>query len=197
MYEDFCAACTYMGENVDCGKYWCEVKGEDRLACDPKCYRFCEAYRRSNSARENMYNNSKNSGSSCYLTTIMCVILNYKDDNYYLNTLRSFRDNVMKKDPKYFPLLITYDTIGPIISYELMKDKDKKEIATAFFNNYITKSVLAIEENKPNTAINIYKAMTYELAKKYHLNIDLLSPPKLDDIDMNSLGHAKVKERSI
>ena len=189
MYEDFCAACTYMGENVDCGKYWCEVKGEDRLACDPKCYRFCEAYGRSNNARENMYIISKNSGSSCYLTTIMCVILNYKDDNYYLNTLRSFRDNVMKKDPKYFPLLITYDTIGPIISYELMKDKDKKEIATAFFNNYITKSVMAIEENKYETAINIYKAMTYELAIKYHLNLDLITPPKLDDIDIKSLGH--------
>ena len=150
-YEAYCAACTYMGERADYnGKYYCENKGEDRLACDPKCYSFCEAYSRSNYARGNMYDNSLNhSGSSgCYLTTIMCKLLGYPDNNYYLNTLRNFRDNVMKTNPKYIPLLLTYDFVGPMISYELEKDPNGKEISKVFFDKYITKSVEAIEEKK-------------------------------------------------
>lgn len=191
MYEAYCAACTYMGETVDCGEYWCEIKGEDRKASDPKCSSFCEAYRRSNSARENMYNNSNASGG-CYLTTIMCTILNYPDNNYYLNTLRKFRDNYMKQNPKYYPLLLMYDTIGPMISYELAKDIHNKEIAATFFNNYIIKSVAAIEENKYDTAINIYKAMTETLANNYHINIFLITPEK--SIDINTLGHGKTRK---
>lgn len=189
-YEAYCAACTYMSENLDCGEYWCEKKGENRKASDPKCSSFCEAYRRSDGARGNMYDNS-NSSSGCYLTTIMCQILKYPDDNYYLNTLRQFRDNVMKQNPKYYPLLFMYDTIGPIISYQISIDSQRKEIANTFFNNYITKSVSAIEENKYETAINIYKAMTEELANKYHLNINLITPHRLEDIDLTTLGHAR------
>jgi len=190
-YEAYCAACTYMGETADCGKYWCEKKGEDRKANDPKCSSFCEAYGRSNSARENMYNNSNSSG--CYLTTIMCKLLNYPDDNYYLNTLREFRDNVMKTNPKYFPLLLMYDFVGPMISYELEKDPNGKAIAMTFFSNYITKSVAAIEEGKNETAINIYKAMTKGLANNYHINTDLITP-EVTTININTLGHGKVRK---
>ena len=48
-YEDFCAACTYLGENADYdGKYYCDRKGKRVYACDPKCYNMIEAYSRSN-----------------------------------------------------------------------------------------------------------------------------------------------------
>lgn len=192
-YEAYCAACTYMKDRSDyTGKYHCERKGNDRYACDPKCDSFCEAYSRSSYARENMYNNSLNhsESSGCYLTTIMCKILNYPDNNYYLNTLRNFRDNYMKKNPKYIPLLLTYDYIGPIISYELDRDKNNKEIATVFFSQYITKSVSAIEEEKYETAINVYKAMTHALAEKYNINTKIITPEK---INYNTLGHAKIR----
>ena len=192
-YEAYCAACTYMGDKVDCGKYWCSVKGEDRYANDPRCYNFCEAYGRSNSARENMYYISANSNSSCYITTIMCNLLGYDDNNYYLNKLRLFRDNVMQKNPNYLPMLLTYDIIGPIISQKLANDKFGKEIATTYFNKYITKSVLAIEEEKYQEAINIYKAMTDTLANHYGINTTIISPD-LSTIDTNYLGHGKIKK---
>ena len=38
------------------------------------------------------------------------------------------------------------------------------------FNNYISKAVTAIEENKINEATNIYVAMTNILAEKYNIN---------------------------
>jgi len=191
--ESYCCACTYMSEEVDCGKYWCSKKGEDRYASDARCSNFCEAYSRSNYSRQNMYDISKNAGSSCYLTTIICKLLGYKDDNYYLNKLRYFRDNVMKKNGKYIPLLITYDVIGPMISTKLASDKYGKEIAKVYFEKYITKSVEAIEAEKYQNAINIYTAMTDSLAERYGINTTFIKP-NIKDIDMKNLGHARVKK---
>lgn len=42
--EAFCASCTELSETLDCGKYYCYMKGEDIYACDPKCRNWCEAY---------------------------------------------------------------------------------------------------------------------------------------------------------
>lgn len=195
-YEDYCAACTYLGESADYnGAYYCDRKGERRLACDAKCYSFCEAYRRSNYSRENMYDNSRSHQSSgCYLTTIMCEILNYSDDNYYLQTLRGFRDNVMKKDCKYFPLLITYDVVGPVIANSLRNDPNREEIAKVFFNNYVERAVLSIEEGKKDMAINVYVAMTKELADYYDCPININNIDICEE-DINSLGHGRIKQR--
>ena len=102
--ESYCCACTYMSEREDCGKYWCSEQREDRYANDAKCRSFCEAYGRSNYSRQNMYNISADaSNSGCYLTTMMCQLLGYDDNNYYLNNLSYFRDNVMKKVVNIFP----------------------------------------------------------------------------------------------
>ena len=192
-YEDYCAACTHLGESADYnGKYWCSRKGEDHYACDPKCYSFCEAYGRSNSARANMYENSRNhsGGSGCYLTTIMCEILGYPDNNYYLQTLRNFRDKTMKLNIKYIPLLLTYDIVGPIIADKLNKDPEKEIIAQIFFNKYIIPSVNAINEEKTETAINTYVAMTNALAEKYNINTNIIMP-NISEEDYPLLGHGK------
>ena len=193
-YEDYCAACTHLGENADYnGNYSCSKRGISINANAAKCDSFCEAYRRSNYARENMYKNSQShSSSGCYLTTIMCQILKYPDNNFYLNVLRGFRDNIMQKDQKYLPLLMMYDYAGPMIAYELSKDHDRFEIANSFFNIYITKAVLAIGEQKFETAVNIYKSMTEELGKRYNISINLVTPKTTTD-DITTLGHGKRK----
>ena len=195
--EQYCASCTYLGESADYnGEYYCDRKGERHRACDPKCYSWCEAYSRSNSARENMYDNSRShSSSGCYITTIMCHILGMTDDNYYLQTLRNFRDNVLKKDEKHFPLLIQYDKIGPFIAASLENDKYGKEISESLFTNYIQKTVAAIEEGKPNTAINIYVAMTNSLIERYQPDADILVIDENEPIDMELLGHARTRKK--
>lgn len=195
-YEDYCAACTYMGESADYnGKYYCSQKGECRYACDSKCYNFCEAYSRSNYSRSNMLDNSKNHmNSGCYLTTIMCKLLGYPDNNYYLNTLREFRKNIMQKDPNYFSLLLTYDVVGPVISKKIETDPNNKIMAITLFNNYIEKAVRAIEEGKNETAINIYKAMTTSLADRYKIMIPLIEVDS--NINPQELGHGYTRGRT-
>lgn len=196
--EAYCAACTYLGDDCDSyGKYYCEKKGEDHYATDGKCYSFCEAYSRSNSTRQNMYDNSYGHQGSggCYLTTIMCKILGYEDNNYYLNTLRRFRDNTMKENPEYVPLLVTYDIVGPTIAYELFHDKNREIIAKAFFDRYITKAVTAIEEDKEKEAINIYRSMTETLAEQYVIKTHTIDISNYQ-YDKETLGHARVRKLS-
>ena len=196
-YYSYCAACTYMSEEPNySGKYWCSVKGEDRYASDSKCYEFIEAYSRSSSTISNMIDNSQGHMSSgCYLTTAMCEILGYPDNNYYLNTLRKFRDEVMKKNPNYILMLITYDQIGPMIAYNLSKDKDRLSIAMTLFSRFIVPSCDAIEDEKYTAAISSYLAMTTELAKKYNIDINMVEP-HIDNLNMEFLGHARTKRIS-
>ena len=195
--ENYCAACTYLGEKTDyTGKYYCEKKGDYYYATDPKCSRFCEAYSRRNSARENMYDNSEshlNNSKRCYLTTIMCKLIGYEDNNYYLNTLRKFRDTFMKTNSEYQQLLAIYDIIGPQVSQKLESDPNGKEIANTFFNKYISNATMAIEANKNQSAINIYVAMTHALAEKYQIQIPDSKEINIDEIDKTTLGHGKVR----
>ena len=191
-YESYCAACTYLNEEYSYRGYWCERKGEYHFANDAKCRDFCEAYKRRDSSRENMYDNSSNSNSGCYITTIICNILHFSDDNYYLNTLRKFRDNIMKPDPKYLPLLLTYDIIGPEIANKLKKDKKSEEVAIHYFDNYIIPAVDAIEYGKENLAIELYKKMTYALANRYNIDVTLINIDTTN-LDTKYLGHGKVK----
>lgn len=193
--ESFCAACTYLDEcsNYD-GKYFCERKGEYLYACDAKCYNFCEAYSRSNSSRENMYENSRSHISSgCYITTIMCKLLGMNDNNYYLQTLRNFR-NRMKTNINDLPLLVLYDQIGPMIAEAIENDENGEQIAYTLFKRYIVPAVSAIEESQDNTAKDIYIAMTYALGERYNIDTQIVIPDK-NDIDYEALGHGKVRIR--
>lgn len=132
--------------------------------------------------------------SNCYLTTAMCSILKFDDNCKYLNTLRTFRDNYMKHEPMYLPLLIEYDVVGPLISNNLNNDINKTEIATKMLNHYIIPAVICIEAQDYDQAIDIYTTMTKNLVNYY--NIPFIQIPKLneDTIDMSTLGKARVRE---
>ena len=195
--ENYCASCRELSENLDCGQYYCFMKGKDVYASDPKCNYWGEAYSRSDTARENMYSNSRSSqsGGGCYITTAMCKILNYEDDNYYLQMLRTFRDETLKKDMKYLTTLLTYDIIGPQIAYHLYQDPYNKNISNTLVTNYIKKAVEAIEKNKTEEAIQIYMGMTHLLVKRYNLDLQTIDTTKINinEININNLGHGRTR----
>ena len=175
-YESYCAACTYMNENEYYGKYFCTTKGEWRKASDPKCYYFCEASMRSNGARENMYYYS----SRYYITTAILNIVRALDNNYQIKVIGDFIENTLRKDMQYFPLLVAYEIVGPQIANALKEDKDKIRIATTMYYTYIKPTVEAIENNETENAVNIYKKMTLELAKRYNINTNITLPNPMD-----------------
>ena len=100
----------------------------------------------------------------------------------------------MRYDPNYLHCLITYDIIGPMIAYQLSIDKEKEVLAATLFEHYIIKAVSAIEEEKYDSAVNIYKAMTEELANRYHFNLNIVHTPK--DINYEILGHGRILKKN-
>lgn len=196
----YCGECTYLDlETGDIyGKFYCEKKYERHLATDIECGRFCRAYSRDNSSIQNAYNYSKDKTSSgCYLTTMMCNILDMPDNNMYLQTIRDFRNNYLQKNEEYKDLLVEYDIIGPKIAEALNNDPLKKVIAKKYFNFYINPITNLIKTNLYTAAINIYKQMTNSLKDLYSLDNISLSTLEIDNADINESGHGIYKTKKI
>lgn len=109
------------------------------------------------------------SNSTCYLTTAVCDILGYKDNCYYLNSLRNIRDSYMAKEVDCYDLLKEYKEIGPKIVENLYNDPDKEQIAQIMLNHYIKPAIETFENNKDD-AVDIYIEMTNNLIDKYDIN---------------------------
>ena len=171
-FESYCASCTYMNENQHYGKYYCTRKGEWRKASDPKCYSYCQAYSRSDGGRRNMYEYS----SRYYITTAILSILNAIDNNHQIEALGEFIEGTLRTDLKYLPLLYAYEIIGPQIATELKEDKNKTQVAANMFYQYIKPTIKLIEQKETDAAVNLYKTMTLELAKRYHINTNIILP---------------------
>ena len=195
-----CAECTYLEINNGnyTGAFWCDRKLERHLATDIACGSFCKAYSRNTTSIKNAveYSNNHNS-SGCYLTTILCSILKLPDDNYYLETMRNFRKEILQKDEKYKPLLVEYDIIGPKIAEALNNDPQKQEFAEKYFNSYISTIIYNIENKKYNNAVIAYERMTNSLKEFYGLDEFSISTLEIENADIEKSGHGKYMQKKI
>ena len=134
----------------------------------------CNHYRKRNSS----------SPSNCYITTIVCNRLGNDDNCDVLNTLRDFRGNVLQKDKKYEKILFEYDTVGPIISNNLMKEDIS--IIDKIYNSFLRPIVGLIKLHQYDNAIKRYTNMTRSLEEYYGIDYDL----EIDkDYDYKKGGH--------
>ena len=190
-----CSECTYLdlSSGNGSGAFWCEKKLERHLATDIECSRFCRAYNRNSSSIKNAieYSNNHNSSSGCYLTTMLCNIFNLPDNNYYLETMRKFRNEVLQKDEKYRHLLVEYDIIGPKIADALNNDPQKEIIANKYFYSYISEIIHNIENKKYYNAVFIYERMTNSLKDFYGLNTINVTTLEIENADIEKSGHGK------
>lgn len=195
-----CAECTYLNlnEERDYGKYLCEKKYEPHLATDPSCGSYCPDYNRDRYTINNAIDNSKSHTSGgCYLTTILCNILGLPDNNEYLETMRSFRDNVLQKDEKYKSLLVEYDIIGPKIAEAIKNDPLQQKVAKLFFERDIVPITNLIKSNKDEEAINAYYLMTSTLSNFYGINKFNISIKQIDNYDIKQAGHGRYIQNKI
>lgn len=189
-----CAECTYLDisdGNYE-GRFWCEKKCERHLATDIECYSFCRAYNRYDSSIRNAieFSNSHNSGG-CFLTTMLCNILKMPDNNYYLETMRGFRNNILQKNPQYKKILVNYDIIGPKIAKALNNDPLKDKIAKIHFDKYIVEIVKLIVDKKYEDAVNLYIEMTNNLKNFYGISTEEVTMEIVNNADIEKSGHGK------
>ena len=176
------------GEN----KYFCDYKYEYVDEYDT-CYKHPDNY--PSDDVDDSIDDTTSEVSFCYITTASCSILGMKDDNVYLNTLRDFRNNVMKKDKKYHKMLVLYDIVGPKISKSLLNDNDKLELANGIMNK-IKSAVDSIKNNDYDEAVNKYYNMTRGLADYYGIEVPEISDDIVNSIVIEMAGTGKVYKKS-
>lgn len=191
-----CVECTYLDLSTgDCyGEYFCEKKYERHSPIDPTCGSFTRAYSRSSSEINNAkdFYNSKNS-SSCYITTMICHCLCVSDSNYFLNTLRKFRDNYLVNNEEYREVLVEYDIVGPMIAKSIAEDRQNKFIAARMFYNYINPIVSLINDGMYKDAISLYKLMTNILKQLYNIDYKLTNDQIMNS-NLKESGHGVYKK---
>lgn len=200
---DYCADCTYCNPSDykgSCnGLFYCEERCDYVFGNNPKCGDFCRAYSRSDYEIKDMIKKGEqersSSNSSCYLTTIISIILGYGDKGYALEKLRSFRNNILQKDNRYKRLLVEYDFIGPLIAREIAKYENKELLAKNFYDNFIKKILVELEHGNYDKAVDIYVGMTYGLQVCFGLAGISIDPSVINDQDITKAGHGKVLVR--
>lgn len=171
----------------NCNKYWKRPFGYDS---DTK---FAIQYSKSYKAQ------LSNQSSNCYITTLLVHILNMPDDCEEMRLLRKLR-SYMQKTPKYYPLIKSYDIVGPFIAKELVLNEkyDPNELfkfvrATAKYTGKALKyeQMGDIEKAKReyDRAVMIYKELYMALFKLY--NIDMtVADDLVDNYQINNKsGH--------
>ncbi|MFG6443359.1 CFI-box-CTERM domain-containing protein [Roseateles sp. LKC17W] len=96
--------------------------------------------------------------SGCYITTAVCKINGLPDDCLELETLRSFRDDVLMHTREGRALVARYYEIAPGIAAGL---HDSDQVASVW--RTVQECVTAISEARHQDAIQMYQAMTARL----------------------------------
>lgn len=157
-----CKDCALIDPNdTKWGDWYCKAKG---WYVDPGSTSCSNDFRKSKEAEK----------SDCYLTTAMCKVLGKEDDCEELETLRSFRDNYMKKDKNYQTMLEDYRIVGPYLSGKIMKDENKENIANVMNDFYIKSAISYINEQEYEEAVEIYLNMTLDLMDNYNIDQNVL-----------------------
>lgn len=162
---------------LDRSKAWCSVRREYYDPNDSACSNHFE--------NDDTKNPPINEG--CYLTTIVCEILEYEDDCSILTSLREFRETTLKQNEEYHDLLCEYDIVGPVIAEAIRSSLKPKVLSQFLLTNYIEPTVKCIELDKTDLAVSIYTYMVEELKK-------LCGIPKIEyDRSLNPTGKGYIK----
>lgn len=148
------------------GDYTCIKDPNNKKKIDEDHYR---RYCRDWSYRDCSIYKYESSSGGCFITTVLCNVLGLPDNHETLNTLRSFRDNVLKKDKSYKEILMIYDGIGPYVAEALFNDENRKEKALELYENSIKPIIEEVKNKKYDRAIKHYLYMTLYLISEYNL----------------------------
>lgn len=184
-----CADCLHLNlGDTKWGEYYCTSCNKYRKATD-HCSDFLDR-------EEALKKASKSSGdgyqrAGCYITTIICEILGYPDDCEVLQVLRGFRENVLKMNPTYLPILYEYDQVGPVIAEALRMDAQNKRLAMELLQAFLIPCTLAIKAGRYDEAIAIYTNMVNVLKSRFGL-VDTVVDYSIE-IPFEDLGKARCR----
>ncbi|MEM9903573.1 MAG: DUF4157 domain-containing protein [Cyanobacteria bacterium P01_D01_bin.44] len=108
----------------------------------------------------------KKADKKCYITTACMRSMNKPDDCDELQTLRRFRDEYIRKQPKGDEMINAYYEHAPRIVARINSSDDEEEIYLRLYG-YITDCVVAIKNGDYEQALRMYQEMVVTLNKQY------------------------------
>lgn len=150
-----CAQCKYYDFN--------DENSYDECYCSERC----TYYSRGSSSCYSF--EWRNNDDWCFITTVVVNILGYGDKCEHLQKLRKFRDNHMKGNPIYQPLLDEYVVVGPKIADAITNDPDKNSLALSLFDTYIKPVCTLLDKGEQQAAVELYKDMVLKLKGQFNL----------------------------
>lgn len=189
MANDKCAKCLNLEWNnkehfSSIDRYWCKERRKYVEPTNTACYDFLEDRSKSQSGGFQQ--------SGCYITTIVVNILGYDDNCELLTILRNFRDNTLKTNPDYLPILFEYDRIGPIIS-EYLRIQNNKKFCLELVQNFLIPCTKLIKEEKIEEAVETYKNMVMYLKETFEIP-ELVINTNVE-YNYEDLGKGRIRQR--
>ena len=195
-YYHKCATCERYGlNNVSKMKpglgFFCHAK-QDYFSledsCDAMFYGYIENTKVTDEDIEAAQKALKPKETFCFITTIVCEILNFSDNSPILKTMRAFRDGYLSKHEEYIPLLVQYDCVGPVIAEGLRADRNCRNVAKMLVRKYLNKCVTLVNIGKYDDAASVYYNMVEYLASRYDVYIAIDTDFETHN-PYGSLGH--------
>lgn len=98
-------------------------------------------------------------GGGCFLTTAITDATGGGDKDPMLETMRSFRDGVMRKDPKLSGLVDKYYEVAPAVVAAIDKRPDAKQVYSTLREHYLQPGVAAVNRGDTEEALRYYSEM--------------------------------------
>lgn len=109
----------------------------------------------------------KKAEKSCFITTAVCETLSKRDDCHELTSMRSFRDNWLKKQPCGETEIQKYYAIAPKIVETINAHENAGEIYSEICERYVVPCVELTDKGENAACYELYKAMIENLQQKY------------------------------
>lgn len=190
--DKLCCDCEHLNRN-DTYKDWYTQK--ITYKCKEKC-----CYKKLDDHACSSFKELRTTGSytpsGCYITTIICDILGYEDNCELLTILRNFRDNTLKKDPKYLALLLEYDKIGPMISQGIHNEKNNDRFCLGLMQYFLIPCANLIKEEKIDEAVDAYKNMVMYLNDEFELPTIVIDMNEEYDLELIGKGRIRTTQTS-
>lgn len=135
--------------------------------------------------------------SGCFITTAIVNILGMKDDCDALQTLRSFRGNILQKNAQYRDLLLRYDTVGPVLARGLIDDENSIQVALDLYNIYIKGCVGYIKRGNIEYAVSLYTEMVERMISRYMITREVVPETIKEKYVQDGGGHGEFKIRQV
>lgn len=101
-----------------------------------------------------------------FILTVICEVLGIDKNHEFYQEIKTLIQ-LVRQDSTTEKEAVGYDTFGPEIADNLLRDPNVIELCKSLLTNYLTRAFILIKENKQEEAIQVYKDMVTFLFIRY------------------------------